>query len=42
MGLPLVSGKGVPAALIMAQTVTLFRLLASEFLPAEVLEKINC
>ena len=36
-----VSGKGVPAALIMAQTVTLFRLLASEFSPAEVLEKIN-
>ena len=37
-----VSGKGVPASLVMAQTTRLFRSLATqEYLPAQIAQRIN-
>jgi serine phosphatase RsbU (regulator of sigma subunit) len=37
-----VSGKGVPASLIMAQTISLFRVFANQFAkPSEVLGRLN-
>ncbi|MBP7216023.1 MAG: CHASE2 domain-containing protein [Candidatus Omnitrophica bacterium] len=37
-----VSGKGVPAALIMAQTITLFRIFSKEYAhPQEVIARMN-
>jgi len=37
-----VSGKGIPASLIMAQTISLFRIFARRYTrPAEVLEALN-
>jgi sigma-B regulation protein RsbU (phosphoserine phosphatase) len=37
-----VSGKGIPASLIMAQTISLFRVFANQFAkPSEVLNRLN-